>query len=236
MRNHPWEWLSLEKRSVRLLKLEILRSIARLLILPKKLSHTQSQVSYWNNNFHCGTKALGIGGNASQVLSNKSRLSFFLLRPPLFEEKRYACCFALIFDVNDPFRLHRSGMVSTFAANDDPVDPSQIHSGQRTYERLTGEGWIIHGIEKHHPGFFPGIRFVQRFRVKGYVKPVPVFLNTHGIEAEGHHFRITKFAPLGHLAASGDRIPGTFGPFDRLLCHDDHSGSVCTKVDFLIFL
>ena len=58
---------------------------------------------------------------------------------PLLEEKRDTRCSALIADVKNPGSFHGPRSRPRLAADDDPMDPTQIEIGKRTQEWLQRE-------------------------------------------------------------------------------------------------
>src|SRR5262245_48209888 len=58
---------------------------------------------------------------------------------PLLEEERHPARAALVPKGANPFDRHRSGTMSTFAANDHPVNVSEIHFAQIFQKRFNGK-------------------------------------------------------------------------------------------------
>ena len=72
---------------------------------------------------------------------------------------------------------------------------------------------ISHGIYKNQSGLFPSIRFLEGFRMQGKFKAVSVFFLPHGFKSSCHRFGIAKPTTRSYFGATGDWVPGAFGPF-----------------------
>ncbi|GEM_PF-4525969 len=67
----------------------------------------------------------------------------FIRTTPLFEEKRHTRSKTLVSNIRYPFRGHWSGVVTTFTADNYPIDPFQIQFWQWTKQGFTRQEFNI---------------------------------------------------------------------------------------------
>jgi len=65
-------------------------------------------------------------------------VSFFVYTAPLFEEEGNSCIEALVSYIDSPIGFHRPCARAGFAADDYPIDATQIDIGNRTQEGFEG--------------------------------------------------------------------------------------------------